>query len=139
MTHATANRAPQSITASSSNRRFWTGEVRRLFNQYTPDNESLKLSDVIDTNAGLEKAIVGAFVLDAKWVASHFDDATPLLLIMSGSRPKPDDPEPRPAGYDWKVPTFAPLVPEIKLNSWRCTPAYQEFGFMESLMVSIHS
>ncbi|GJN87839.1 hypothetical protein Rhopal_000794-T1 [Rhodotorula paludigena] len=99
--------ASTSSAASKHAQRFWSGSVKRVANSYVPDADSFTFRDLIGSPSTLKAAVVSAFCLDPHWVVSHFQDETPLLLVM-----------PRPRGD--ASPALA--VCSIKENTYRAIP-----------------
>ncbi|GAA5873327.1 hypothetical protein JCM3774_005942 [Rhodotorula dairenensis] len=123
-----ANSGPGRLSSSDKTaQRFWDGAVKRVPNDYVPDNESFTFGDLIGPRQTLETAVVSAFCLDPLWVAAHFPEETPLLLVM-----------PRTAGDN--LPDFAPIG--VKRNTFQVVPPTrldQGAGVMHiKLMLYIH-
>lgn len=100
-------RAGGASSQSKLSQRFWDGAVKRVPNDYDPDDESFSFGDLIGPRHTLETAVVSAFCLDPLWVASHFPEETPLLLVM-------------PRGPGDTLPGFAPFG--VKGNTFRAIP-----------------
>lgn len=94
-------------TQSKTHMRFWDGAVKRVPNDYVPDAEALSFADLIGPASSLQKSVVSAYCLDPFWVASHFEENAPLLLVM-----------PRAQGDT--LPTMAPCP--VKDNTLRIIP-----------------
>lgn len=121
-----AQNGPSPLASSSkTSQRFWDGAVKRVPNDYVPDDESFSFADLVGPRQSLETAVVSAFCLDPLWVAAHFPEETPLLLVM-----------PRTTGDTF--PDFAPIG--VKRNTFRVVPPTrleQGAGVMHTkLMVS---
>lgn len=120
-------RAGGASSQSKLSQRFWDGAVKRVPNDYDPDDESFSFGDLIGPRHTLETAVVSAFCLDPLWVASHFPEETPLLLVM-------------PRGPGDTLPGFAPFG--VKGNTFRAIPPTrleQGAGVMHTkLMLYIH-
>ncbi|GAA5979112.1 hypothetical protein JCM10908_002808 [Rhodotorula pacifica] len=101
------NGAGRPTRQGKTSERFWGGAVKRVPNDYVPDNESFTFGDLIGPRDTLETAVVSAFCLDPLWVAAHFPEQTPLLLVM-------------PRGVGDTLPNFAPIG--IKGNTFRAVP-----------------
>lgn len=104
---ASSLRAGGASSQSKLSQRFWDGAVKRVPNDYVPDDESFSFGDLIGPRQTLETAVVSAFCLDPLWVASHFPEETPLLLVM-------------PRGPGDTLPGFAPFG--VKGNTFRAVP-----------------
>ncbi|KAG0662233.1 hypothetical protein C6P46_003419 [Rhodotorula mucilaginosa] len=124
---ASSLRAGGASSQSKLSQRFWDGAVKRVPNDYVPDDESFSFGDLIGPRQTLETAVVSAFCLDPLWVASHFPEETPLLLVM-------------PRGPGDTLPGFAPFG--VKGNTFRAVPPtrlQQGAGVMHTkLMLYIH-
>ncbi|KAM0791983.1 hypothetical protein ACM66B_002736 [Microbotryomycetes sp. NB124-2] len=108
-------------TSASNNRRFWSGKLMRVHNKNVSAPDTLRFEQVINKGAGLKRAVVGAFVLEPGWVASHFDNETPLLLIM-------------PAGDGTPEARHGQVSEAIKPNTFVSHPASVKFDWGQSLM-----
>lgn len=104
---ASSLRTSDASSQSKLSQRFWDGAVKRVPNDYVPDDESFSFGDLIGPRQTLETAVVSAFCLDPLWVASHFPEETPLLLVM-------------PRGPGDTLPGFAPFG--VKGNTFRAVP-----------------
>ncbi|GAA5826140.1 hypothetical protein JCM11251_007178 [Rhodosporidiobolus azoricus] len=69
---------------NKSSHQFWQGAVKRVPNAWLPDPDSWSFDDLIGDKSTLDAAVVSAYCLEPEWVASHFPDETPLLLVMQG-------------------------------------------------------
>ncbi|KAK4052165.1 hypothetical protein OIV83_002460 [Microbotryomycetes sp. JL201] len=111
-------------SVDSGAQRFWQGRLMRVHNLIVPAADALTFAQVVNKRAGLERAVVGAYVLDPLWVAQHFDDQTPLLLIM-----------PQKGGAGKTEARYGQIMDFIKSNTFCSNPEVQKFFERDSLML----
>ncbi|GAA5951148.1 hypothetical protein JCM3765_002399 [Sporobolomyces pararoseus] len=88
--------APFSPSSPSSEQRFFSGQIRRVYNKYDPSPPPSDVSSfpsLIGSPSTLVGSIMSSYVWDLSWVLNHFPSNlcrdVPILLIMP--RPKGDD------------------------------------------------
>ncbi|GAA5978291.1 hypothetical protein JCM5350_002254 [Sporobolomyces pararoseus] len=96
LSSSTSSSSTSNPSSSSSEQRFFSGEIRRVYNRhdpFPPPLDTSTFSSLIGSPSTLVGSIISSYVWDLNWVLNHFPSKTckdvPILLIMP--RPNGDN------------------------------------------------